>query len=298
MELTIYYDLLFIINLVMNYLLLWTTAKLIKIDYQIWRLLVSALCGTIYTILILFPQFQFWNNILVYFLLSILMVSIAYLPLYWKRFLKAVGYFYLITFLTAGILMALYNLNFSYQLDKIREEFGLTLANSWLLVVTGIIVILVGKFSWRLFQRELEDTLVKLQIQIQEEQLTIQALVDTGNSLRDPLTDLPVIVVELDNLVKLFPEEIKEVFSEYDLKLEQDELITTLGETKWANRVRLIPFRAVGSDNQLLVGLKPDKVSLELTEGTVVTKQVILGIYEEEFDQTQDYSALLNPELF
>lgn len=300
MELTIYLDLLIIINLLMNYLLLWTTGRLIKIDYKIWRLILSASSGTLYTILILFPQWQFWNNIVTYFLVSILMVCLAYWPLWWKHLLKALGYFYLMTFLTAGVLMAGYNLNLQSQFREVASSFNLSLQDSWILLLGASVLGLLGKFGWSIFQRKIpvESAVVSLVIIFDGKKLEMEALIDTGNQLCDPLTEAPVIIVELSSLLTILPQEIEEIFSNYDLALNRKEIATAVGNTDWANRFRLIPFSAIGSQQELLIGLKPDEVRFNFKDETFVTDHVIVGVEDQEFNQTEEYTALMNPELF
>ncbi|MBM7624388.1 sigma-E processing peptidase SpoIIGA [Sporohalobacter salinus] len=300
MELTIYLDLLVIINLLMNYLLLWTTGRLIKIDYKIWRLILSAFFGTLYTILILFPQWQFWNNIFIYFFVSVLMVFLAYWPLWWKRLLKALGYFYLMTFLTAGVLMAGYSLNLQSQFREAVDIFNLSLQDSWILLLGISVLGLLGKFGWSLFQRKVpaEGAIVPLIIEFEGKKLEVEALIDTGNQLCDPLTEAPVIIVELESLLTVLPKEIKNIFKSYDLVLSRDKMATAVGDTYWANRFRLIPFSAIGSQQELLVGLKPDEISFKFKGDTITTDHVIVGVEDQKFSHAEDYTALMNPELF
>ncbi|SJZ35709.1 sigma-E processing peptidase SpoIIGA [Selenihalanaerobacter shriftii] len=299
MQLTIYFDLVIIINLVMNYLLLWTTARLIKIDYRIWQLSLSAICGTVYTILILFPEMRGWNNIVMYFVISIIMVNVAYIPIKIKKFFKAIGYFYLITFLAAGILMAGYNLNVKSQFSELTGNVNLSLQDTWIFLFSIFILWIVGKFSWRIFQGQVstESFLVDLFIKFDNQSLKLEGLVDTGNQLSDPLTKTPVIIVELETILDILPENILNIFTEYDLESEIEEIAAVLSNTSWAKRFRLIPFSAIGSQNGLLIGLKPDKVILNLYGEEIVTQSVIIGIYDQQFNQEVSYTALVNPKL-
>ncbi|MCK8823665.1 sigma-E processing peptidase SpoIIGA [Fuchsiella alkaliacetigena] len=299
MELIIYFDLLIVINLIMNYLILWTTGRLVKMDYQFWRLLLSAFFGTLYTILILLPVGQFLNNLLIYLLVSVVMLIIAYFPVSFKRLLKMIGYFYLIAFLAAGVLMAGYNLNLKSQFLKLTNTFELSLQDTWIFLFGILVLGLLGKFSWWLFQGQLrtEDYSISLIVDFEGRSLQLDALLDTGNQLSDPLTDVPVIIVELDSLLEVFPAQIEEIFIDYDLELEIENLATALSNTNWANRFRIIPFSSVGNPDGLLIGLRPDKVVLQLKEKKVEVERVILGVYNQHFDKSNDYTALINPEL-
>lgn len=299
MQLTIYLDILIIINLIMNYFLLWTTGRLAKINYKIWRLILSSVCGTLYTILVLFPQMQGLDNLIIYCLISIIMIIIAYFPLRWKQFFKVLGYFYLITFLAAGVLMAGYNLNLQSQFSELTGGFNLSLRDTWIFLLGILVLWLIGKFSWRIFQGQISrgNLLMPLVIKFEQKELKLQALVDTGNQLKDPLTETPVIIVELDYLLDVFSPQIQEIFTDYNLESEIKGVATALSNTTWANRFRLIPFSAVGNQGGLLIGLKPDEVKMNLQKEEVVTDNVIIGVYEQKFEQEADYAALVNPEL-
>jgi len=126
MKLIVYLDLLSLINLVMNFLILWATAKLSELRYNMWRLLLTSLLGTIYTIMNIMPQFEFLNRIIFHFLISVIMILVAFAPLSRKLFLKVIGYFYLITFVAAGAIFALYNLTGGNPLDSLARVLNIS----------------------------------------------------------------------------------------------------------------------------------------------------------------------------
>ena len=195
--------------------------------------------------------------------------------------------------------MAGYNLNLKSQLLKLTNTFELSLQDTWIFLFGILVLGLLGKFSWWLFQGPLhtEDYSISLIVDFEGRSLQLDALLDTGNQLSDPLTDVPVIIVELDSLLEVFPVQIEEIFIDYDLELEIEKLATTLSNTSWANRFRIIPFSSVGNPDGLLIGLRPDKVVLQLTEKEVEVERVILGVYNQHFDESNNYTALINPEL-
>lgn len=87
----------------------------------------------------------------------------------------------------------------------------------------------------------------------------MKALVDTGNNLKDPLNNQPVIIVEQDALKGLLPPEIERVVAEVENgELSALQRLETL--EAWQTRIRLIPFNSIGRKNGLLVGFRPDAV--------------------------------------
>jgi hypothetical protein len=76
----VYVDMLFLINLLMDFVVLWAAARLAQIRVSLWRLLAGALIGAIYSILVLLPDLQYMSGIEMKFIISIIMAIVAYLP--------------------------------------------------------------------------------------------------------------------------------------------------------------------------------------------------------------------------
>ena len=90
-----------------------------------------------------------------------------------------------------------------------------------------------------------------------ENKKVITAIIDTGNFLKDPITKIPVIVAEINSLDGLFPSEILHNASKIINGGDID-----LGE--YASKIRVIPFKSLGKDNGLLLGIKIDKAYIEI----------------------------------
>ena len=82
------------------------------------------------------------------------------------------------------------------------------------------------------------------------------ALYDTGNTLRDPLTGRPVVVVEGEKLSPLLPE-----LGELDRQrlAHPVELLRDLHDRAGALGLQLLPYRAVGVECGLLLALRVDR---------------------------------------
>ena len=298
MKLVVYLDLFLGVNLIMNYLLLWATAKLSDLKYKVWRLLLISLLGTCYTIIVILPQFRFLNKILIHIIISMLMILGSFAPLNKKAFFKAVGYFYLITFATAGGILALYNLTGGSPLNSLAGILNISPDNLWLMIFASLFIIIIGQFGWIFIQQKILPNIfcLKIEITFDEQVEELVALVDTGNHLQDPLTKIPVVVVELEALVDLLPVEIINLLE----SARQDENILFEEEidTFWAKRFRLIPFSSLGAENGMLIGFRPDKILIKTQEEELSTERVIVALKKGELNQNDDYQALLNPELF
>ncbi|MBQ2272877.1 MAG: sigma-E processing peptidase SpoIIGA [Clostridia bacterium] len=74
---------------------------------------------------------------------------------------------------------------------------------------------------------------------------TFRCLVDSGNLLRDPISGVPVVVVEYDMLRRVFGETLP-----YPMSCEFSEF--------FGKNVRMLPVRTVAGDGEMLAGFVPE----------------------------------------
>ena len=101
------------------------------------------------------------------------------------------------------------------------------------------------------------------EVRLRERKITLTALVDTGNTLTDPVTGRPVLVAEGEKVRALFPP---------DGGPEPEELrdpagaLARLSAGEEGKRWRLLPYRAVGVSCGLLLALRTDGVRVGETD--------------------------------
>ncbi len=126
----------------------------------------------------------------------------------------------------------------------------------------------------------------KLQIKLDESIINIEAIIDTGNFLRDPISKMPVIVVEKEALRGSIPDELinnlSEIISGKDVNIG-----------KYLSKIRIIPFSSLGKENGLLIGIKANSVYIQQNEESALIKNVIVGIYDGILSKSNKYSALV-----
>jgi stage II sporulation protein GA (sporulation sigma-E factor processing peptidase) len=298
--LDVYLDIILMENLVMNYIILWMTGRFARMGTTSLRLFFGALAGAAYVILlIVFPQIGFYYSIPAKFLLSLLMVSIGFSPVNLRTFIKTLVIFYIVTFVFAGASFAALYLNSAggFLRHGIIYVFW---SSKWATIALAILTtVIVLRVFWDIIQYKLaRDRLLRtVGIAFDDRRADFPALVDTGNTLHDPVTNLPVVVVEFDAIKKILPEEICMIFSqgkEDDLSMVAS-LVTNSG---WCSRFRLIPFTSLGKENGMLIGFKPDYIEIDgEDEKKKGIKDVIVGIYSKALSRNRSYQALLSPDL-
>jgi len=126
----------------------------------------------------------------------------------------------------------------------------------------------------------------KLKIEIEEKQIELEAIIDTGNFLRDPITRISVIVVEKSVLKQILPDSLLDNLHEIISGKDVD-----IGE--YLSKIRIIPFTSLGKENGLLIGIKATRVCVNYNEEIIEVKNVIIGIYNGTLSKSNRYSALV-----
>ncbi|MBS4540079.1 sigma-E processing peptidase SpoIIGA [Clostridium sp. D2Q-11] len=294
-----YAEYLLLENFIINFIILYVTKRFTRTDTSNIRLIISALIGAIYTLLVFVPSLYFMSNFIAKICISILLIIVAYNPIKLKKFIKLFTTFYTVSFVFAGGSFALFYLTnsriyFGKGIFYIRDIAGF---NPGFLVVGIIISLLFFKIAFQYIYSKLskQNMYINLTVKLQNKKTKLKGLVDTGNSLMDPITNIPVIVVEFSAIKEILPISIQEIFTRYsenDLNLisevmyKEDEIL----------KFRLIPFKSIGMDNGMLLGFKPDEVILESDEDRKISN-IVIGIYNNHLTKDNDYVALLHPEI-
>ena len=295
----IYLDVLILENIVMNYLILWTTGKILKTRTSNLRLFIGALLGACYAaFLIVKPGIRFYFTATATFILSLVMVAVTFSPEKIGNFIKTLAVFYVSTFVFAGATFAFFYMNSEGTLVQ-NGLLYVFWESKWITVVFSILtsIIILRVFLEVIQQKFLKEKLIThLKVIFDSKEINMSALIDTGNSLQDPITNMPVIIVEFSAIKEILPLEICNIFEEVK---EQDfsSITSKLYNSDWFSRFRLIPFSSLGKENGMLIGFKPDYVVIGEDSGEKGISDVVIAIYNKVLAKGKNYKALLGPDL-
>lgn len=295
----IYLDVLFLENIVMNYLILVMTARFSKIKTSNVRLLLGALIGAAYVVvLVLFPDMEVYYTTVAKIALSLGLVAIVFSPERIKDFIKVLAIFYISTFIFAGAALAFLYFFESGGIIKNGILYVYWQSKWTLLFLSIITVVIIIRTFWDVIQYKFirEKLLIPLKIIFESRRIHLSALVDTGNNLHDPLTNMPVVIVEFAAIREILPQDIRSIF---DQSQDQDltYVTTIISRSNWYSRFRLIPYTSLGRENGMLIGFKPDYIEIGDEDEKRGVSDVIIGIYNRALSKNEHYKALLGPEL-
>lgn len=294
----VYIDLLFFENILVNYGILSVTEKLSGMASTAWRKLASAAVGTVYLVVMLTcPSIRSLYTIGGKIILSFLMIAAAFPLRTIKNLFKALLSFYITTFIFAGAGYALMSLTGQVIYYKNGIFYNRFRSDTLLLILTISFGFLLVRAFTDLFRKriEKESYIVNACISIDGRSVSMPALIDTGNTLLDPVTRCPVMVAELDGLKELLPPKMLEWAKNWSQTGNAE--ISIEHDAEWTRRIRLIPFNSIGNTNGILPGFKPDSISVEKEDYCFEKTQVVVCICKNRLSAADQYHAIISPEM-
>ena len=293
---TIYIDIVLIENLLMNYIILFATGVILKIPIKHVRLILASFVGAIYTIIAYISGLKIYSNFFLKLILSVIIIYIAFNPNQLKKLLKYTLMFYLTSFVFGGAAFALI---YIVKPQEILENNGLVLNSNSLKVIfiSAIIAFIVVIIGFKIVKNKIsaKDMYCDLKIKINDKNIETKAMIDTGNFLKEPITNTPVIVVEHTLLYDCIP---KEILNHMESILGGDfSEIPDQVKEEYVSRLKVIPFSSLGKQNGMLLGIKAEKVIVKSEEEEKKTENAIIGIYNKSLTKRGEYRALLGIEL-
>ena len=289
---TIYIDVVFIENLLMNYIILFATTVVLKLKTKHMRCLLARLIGAIYTILAYISRLQIYSNFFLKLLLSFIMIYIALNPKNIKQLFKYTLIFYLTSFVFGGAAFALI---YIVKPQELLRNNGLILNSNSLKIIfiSAIVAFMIITIAFKIVKNKIsaKDMYCNILVKLNDKEIETKAMIDTGNFLKEPITNTPVIVVEHTLLYDCIP---KEILNHLENILGGDfSEIPDKIRNEYVSRLKVIPFSSLGKQNGMLLGIKAEKVTIKNEDEEKDINNVIIGIYNKSLTKRGEYRALL-----
>lgn len=253
----VYIDSLFLLNAVMDYLLLVASARIAGEPLHRIRMVVAALLGGGYAAASLLPGMGFLSGAAWKLAAAVLMVFVGLGAS--RRLLRQLVIFFALAFAFGGGVLAVAFLG-GRGLHPARGMLYSGVDLRIVLLTAAICYVVWSTFCKGLGRKNvLSGELVGIEVHAQEKHVALTALRDTGNTLTDPVSGQGVIVLDwqavqplLDREYRLQPQELE----------NPAKAVERLNTGRWKGKWGLIPYRAVGVECGMLVTLRPDRVTI------------------------------------
>lgn len=265
MRYELYVDSLFLINFVMNLYILMLVNRSTLHTAAPWRLLLGAALGGGCYLLMFLLNLPVPLKLFLGAAGAVGMLPVAFPVRGLRNLLKLTEKMLIYSFCMGGALLFLLR-SFSVGGGALTGIFGI-------LGVGGIVSLFLGRFPW---EQKPANSLCRVTLVRGEEQVTVSALIDSGNSLVEPISGKPVCVVE------------EEVFR---------RLWKGGGEL-----FRAIPYHSIGKKRGILEGYLLPELQVELDGMRKIFREVYIAVSPETISaadapEAESIKMIMNPRI-
>ncbi len=254
----IYVDRLFFLNLLLDYLIVLCSARLCGIRLRRRRYVLAAALGAVYAVLSVVPSLGFLTLAPVKLVFGALMALIAYGGE--EKLLRCCLVFFSVSALFGGAVWAI-----SLQNGGVTGSGAYVSVSLPVLVISFALIYAVLSAVFRRSVKNAGKSVSDAELSFMGKSVSLRCLHDSGNSLFDPVSGDCVLIAPAKKLERLF--------SAVDAGLLGSDCTELISEPCLAGRLRLIPYRAVGSEG-MLAAFRPDSVSID----GVIRTDIIVAI--------------------
>lgn len=263
----IYLDLLFFLNLWLEFLILRLTAKILHIRLRYVRVLFGSITASIGTCaMYLMPQLPYFVRfLLIHTVINVAVLWIVFGKSDVKRFGSMCIVFYMVSFLLGG---------FVEWICQTPFFIGERQINILQIIIISDLAYIILNGGYQMYQK----WTLKKQSQYQaaiyygEHEVTVTGFVDTGNSLFEPISQKPVCILDQKQAMELCYADAVHNF-------------------------RLIPFSSLGKQRGVLRGFEAERMCLTNETETIEIKKPMIGVNEGKPLHMGVCHLILHPDL-
>jgi stage II sporulation protein GA (sporulation sigma-E factor processing peptidase) len=256
---TIYIDTLIFTNIIIDYILLILTEKILKINCKHYRIIFGAVFGGFSSLIILLPELNFLFNLLIRISSTILIVLISF------------GFKNILTLAKRAFILFLISTSFSgivlFLLNLVKTDFIAVNNSTVYFNISPVLLIIFTTIAYavlRLIDKikiDKGDLIHKIAFTYKEGKYSFLSKYDTCCNVKEPFSGSEVILVEKSKL---------------------NTINVTEGE------YRVIPFESLGGDG-IIKGFLPKELYIDNQK---INRKVYIGITENIF--TGEVNSIFN----
>ncbi|HBA69152.1 MAG TPA: hypothetical protein DCZ40_07325 [Lachnospiraceae bacterium] len=176
---------------------------------------------------------------------------------------KAAGYLSVYAFAFGGMMKFLFS---AVPFLKGKQE------KAWYILGAGMLGYQAAAWWIVRIRKKRQEDIYKVRLRGSRNEIELDALMDTGNSLREPVSGRPVSVVE----------------EEYFLRLL---------EIKAPERLKVIPYHSIGKSNGIMEGYEVPEIIIKGKEENLRWQKAIIAVSRNKVSADGKYQMILHPDL-
>ncbi|MBE6534378.1 MAG: hypothetical protein E7678_05360 [Ruminococcaceae bacterium] len=260
---TVYIDLFFLINFSMDFLALFLASKLLGCGKKLIRLVLAAIFGGFYACFSLIFPLENYLSVFSFAVDALACLIMAFIAIFKPKIRSGVISFALVfgavSILLGGAMTALFyafnrlGLDRAFAGEKAQSDGISVYIFAIFAAISGFLALLGGKF----FKKKALRQNGTVTVEYRGKSASLLCMCDSGNLLREPISRLPCILIELDAVKKLFSNVFLECVRRGDIeKIPISE----------SSRIRMVPAKSATGET-LLVAIRPDSIKLDMGKG-------------------------------
>lgn len=288
MKITIYVDILILLNFIINSFLITITAKFLGVIISKKRLFLSSFIGSLFSIIILLPTLSIIMLNISKLFISIVICFIAFSFRNKKVFLKSILTFYIVSFIFGGFMFSLFTI---FDLNNMIFHNGILYFkfSFIILIVSTLIIYLLLNFFIDVYGKNLiRQETYKVILKVFGKTFQFSGFLDTGNKLCDVNSGKPVVIISYDKIKSYMDNEIKNNIEKY--------FNNDLQNIKNDGKIKYIPYKTVAF-NGILPSIDIEGIKIIGKNHVIDTNNVLLSITKNSFMNNQ-YDIILNSLMF
>ena len=256
----LYVDVLFLVNFMMDYLLLLLVKKMLRCTATHGTIFLGAALGSFLTcVIVVLPiPYAVLKFVLFHMVVNTFMIRAGLKIKNMREFAKAYIMLYIGGFMLGGVLEAL------HQYVRVTSLF--------FAIAVGGYHIVSKLWDFIAAVHRINQYQCKVDLYLGEKRCQVTGIIDTGNGLRDPISGMPVNILD------------KTVARQF------------LGDIKMS-QVRYVPYHSIGKKEGVLIALAIDRMCVHKENACWIQKPLI-GVSEEMISAEGEYQMILNPNIF
>lgn len=268
---TVYLDEVFALNLLADYLLLLSAARLRGLTLHRGRLAAGAVLGAVYAVVCLLPGLAWLRRGGPLLCCSALMSLAAWgrdrgVWRTWLCFLALSAAY------GGGVVLAL------RLAGSVPGRLGVVHVPLRVLILSFAGFYALLRFCFARQEQKRGRELLPVELCFNGQTVRFIALRDTGNALTDPVSGRRVLIAERRVLFPLLPPGLPE---------DAVEAMEQLSGSGLERRFTLVPYRAVGTERGLLLCIRPDSLSVAGEDS-----EALAAVAEGRFSESGEYEAV------
>lgn len=249
----VYLDVFWFVNFAADIYIILCVRRWMNYHTKISRCIMAAIIGaTAACMRLVYRSESFVVTFLIYIITAMLMCIVAYGM---SKIIKNTILLYFTGMILGGISDFIY---FQAGLKNTMLIFALVA------VVSHAIICMLDK------RKMIADKKCEVDIIKNNKRLTVTAIIDTGNSLREPYKNRPVHILEKKEAQKLID--------------DMDNVLKML-----------IPFRSLGCDDGMIEGIIVDEICINKNNKRIIEYNSVVGIYNGKLSGDGMYTMIINP---